>query len=107
MINKNDIIKTIKSVDYKKIFSLIKQNWFKILVVLFMIFAVVQLNKIDQVGRYCRLADKSCDFAQADCSDAQDDCENTVSYCDEAQSNCSDAQAHCDDAQSYCSSCEY
>lgn len=70
----------------------IKRNWFKVLVIAFMIFVIIQVSKLNKTERYCRWADSSC-------SDAQATCEDTHSICD-------DTQSYCDDAQSYCSECE-
>lgn len=72
----------------------IRQNWFKILIVVVLLFGIISINKnFNKVYRACRDAEWSCDYAS--------------DYCNDASDNCGDASYYCDDAQNYCSNCEY
>lgn len=81
----------------KNILNFIKKNWFKILIVIFLLQCLSTLDKISKNAEY---AADACNDAEYYCDNAQDSCENTEYYC-------SDSGRVCEDAKDACESVEY
>lgn len=77
----------------KRILVFIKNNWFKILIV---ILFLRLLSTLDDVSNNARRAANLCSDAETYCSDAESSCGETVDYCSESESSCSDAQDACE-----------
>lgn len=77
----------------KRILVFIKNNWFKILIVIlfFKLFSI-----LDDVSCNASRAASLCRDAETYCSDAESSCSDTIDYCSESDSSCSDARDACE-----------
>lgn len=83
----------------KNTLTFIKNNWFKILIV---IFLFQFLSALDKVSKNAEYAADACSDAEYYCENAQDSCDDTEDYCSDSEGVCEDAKDACESAEYYC-----